>query len=231
MPIIRSLRMAYSGHRIRVWRRRRGLSQAALADRVGTNANTIGEYERGITEPSVLRAERIADALGITLLHLTRDEPVTAEAFAEPPAAPYGPADLAQPFTNLVYVSEWDGAWPLEAEPRWPVPRHITPHDECLVTRVADDSMRPFLCACDAVVIDPHVRKPLSLAVVVVRIAGAVVIRRYKWSKQRCLFVAANPTFPPVEATAEHKVLGLVVGLAARNLRDRFAFEIAPPWP
>lgn len=47
-------------------RRKLGLTQAALAEKVGVGVNTIAHYERGEMEPSLKNAHVIAEILGCT---------------------------------------------------------------------------------------------------------------------------------------------------------------------
>ncbi len=47
-------------------RRKAGLTQAALAEKVGVGVNTIARYERGEMEPSLKIAHVIAEVLGCT---------------------------------------------------------------------------------------------------------------------------------------------------------------------
>ena len=55
---------------IRLFRVHRGLSQRALADRVGINRSAVGAYENGLAFPSVETLLRIADALGVPVSRL-----------------------------------------------------------------------------------------------------------------------------------------------------------------
>lgn len=64
------------GSRIRVLRKRAGLSQAALAERVGVGRRTIGRWERGVTSPGVSRAAVVARTLRVDLADLLNDVPV-----------------------------------------------------------------------------------------------------------------------------------------------------------
>lgn len=52
---------------LRMLRMQRGISQAALADQVGSCRTTIGNIERGIQEPSIRIACRIAVCLHCSL--------------------------------------------------------------------------------------------------------------------------------------------------------------------
>jgi ribosome-binding protein aMBF1 (putative translation factor) len=53
-------------------RLRRGLSQADLAKRIGTQQSNIARIEAGREDPTMARARKIADALGVTLDELDR---------------------------------------------------------------------------------------------------------------------------------------------------------------
>ncbi len=52
---------------IKLLRRQRGLSQEALAERAGLHRTYIGAVERGERNITLLNANRIAEALNVTL--------------------------------------------------------------------------------------------------------------------------------------------------------------------
>lgn len=59
------------GSRIRYWRKRRGLSQAALTEASGVNRRYLSLLENGKnTNPSLDVLDRLADALGIDVTDL-----------------------------------------------------------------------------------------------------------------------------------------------------------------
>lgn len=58
------------GARLKALRIGENLSQQALADAAGTHADSIVKLENGSRYPSLELACRIADALGVTVLHL-----------------------------------------------------------------------------------------------------------------------------------------------------------------
>ncbi len=60
------------GRRIRELRRARGLTQAALAERLDISENYLGSLERGDRSPSLQLVETIADAFGVPVLDLFR---------------------------------------------------------------------------------------------------------------------------------------------------------------
>lgn len=59
-------------------RKRRGVTQAQLAELVNLSTNFIGYIERGIQSPSISTLEKIAEALGIDIgmLFLNLDRPL-----------------------------------------------------------------------------------------------------------------------------------------------------------
>lgn len=64
------------GRRVAALRTQLRMSQAGLAERVGTAMQVISRLERGVAVPSLRRLEEIADALGVPMRELfTFDEP------------------------------------------------------------------------------------------------------------------------------------------------------------
>jgi transcriptional regulator with XRE-family HTH domain len=58
------------GDRVRELRRRKGISQEALADLAGLHRTYLGGIERGERNPDLVNIGRIADALGVPLAEL-----------------------------------------------------------------------------------------------------------------------------------------------------------------
>ncbi|MGI4883337.1 MAG: helix-turn-helix domain-containing protein [Janthinobacterium lividum] len=88
---------------LRYLRRRAGLSQAVLAQRVSLSINGLSRYEQGHATPGVEALERLARALGATpdelryvdLLHACRYQKASAAAAQN--AAPAPPGEAAPP--------------------------------------------------------------------------------------------------------------------------------------
>lgn len=59
--------LAGSLHPVTAWRKAAGLSQAALAERVGIRTATLNEIETGKTDPRVSTMKAIAAALGVDI--------------------------------------------------------------------------------------------------------------------------------------------------------------------
>lgn len=65
------------GERIRQARQASGLSQQALAEKVGVSAKAISKYERNLDTPSSDILLRLAQALGVRLDYFFRTRNVT----------------------------------------------------------------------------------------------------------------------------------------------------------
>ncbi len=64
------------GRRVRELRRDQGLTQEALAERVGISVDGISQIERGVNFTSMVHAEALAEAVGVPLHELFRLDPV-----------------------------------------------------------------------------------------------------------------------------------------------------------
>lgn len=56
-----------TGHCIREYRTRHGISQEALAKKLGVRQSVISDYERGVLTPSIAQAHKLAAILGVSL--------------------------------------------------------------------------------------------------------------------------------------------------------------------
>jgi transcriptional regulator with XRE-family HTH domain len=205
------------GSAIKAWRKRRGLSQNALGQMAGTSANMVGLYERGRSSPTVQQLQRIAGAMNLDLLELLAGPDATREELTDPLAEPGPPRAVAR-LCTVPFVAPWDGGdIDAEAADRWPVLCDLLPHDACLVTRVDDDSMQPYLLQGDAVLVDPAVQAVSSGNLVIARLNGRVVARRFLELGTGEVLEAYNSMYPPVQA-ADVAVLGLIVAVVQRSL-------------
>lgn len=74
----------YVGGRIRELRRERELSQDALAQAIGTTANTISRWETGVYRPTLDDLERLSRFFGVSILEFfpSEEEPINAQLTA-----------------------------------------------------------------------------------------------------------------------------------------------------
>ena len=66
--------MATFADRLKAIRESRGLTQDALADRVGTSKQVISRYENGGRVPKITMAQKLADALNVSLKELSGED-------------------------------------------------------------------------------------------------------------------------------------------------------------
>lgn len=66
--------MTYVGDKIKEYRKKRGITQAKLAELTGIHPVSIRKYEAGMMEPRLPQLQRIADALEINAF-LLQEEP------------------------------------------------------------------------------------------------------------------------------------------------------------
>lgn len=69
------------GERIKAARKKAGMTQKELADKLGIPYQGISQYERGVRNPKIDTLEKIADSLGVTL-----EELLSARTQGIPPA-------------------------------------------------------------------------------------------------------------------------------------------------
>lgn len=62
------------GLKIKQFRKRWGLSQIELAERIGISFQQIQKYEKGLTRISVMRLQQISDVLGINITVFFKEE-------------------------------------------------------------------------------------------------------------------------------------------------------------
>lgn len=76
------------GEKIRELRKRWGLSQMELAERLGVSFQQVQKYEKGITKISVSRLKDVADALGVDIAEFFKEDALIKEI--KDSTAPYG---------------------------------------------------------------------------------------------------------------------------------------------
>ncbi len=65
--------MSCFADKLKTARKRAGLSQAQLAERIGVTVRSFTDYECGRAVPRQKKIEKLADELGVTVLYLTND--------------------------------------------------------------------------------------------------------------------------------------------------------------
>ena len=71
--------MLETGGRISQIRKKCGMTQAELAEKVGVSCQAVSSWERGITMPDISNLKRIADVLGVTVDYILDDTDITED--------------------------------------------------------------------------------------------------------------------------------------------------------
>ena len=96
------------------WRKTRGLSVEEFAERIEVSKGAAGDYLRGRKEPGVLRAIRMAEALGVKVEQIAWDADMAPRPTAEQlPAMPEGDGVTPE---RLAVAREWLTAGATKAE-------------------------------------------------------------------------------------------------------------------
>jgi len=75
------------GQRVRAFRLARGMSQTALAEKVGVTFQQIQKYEKGINRIGSSRLKRVANVLGVGIASLFAEEGSASERTGRDPLA------------------------------------------------------------------------------------------------------------------------------------------------
>lgn len=91
-------------------RRREGLSQEQLADRLGVTRQSVSKWESGASAPELNKLIALSDLFSVSVDYLVRDALEEPDRLPEPPAA--SSARLEQQMEELSrYVQGWRYAW------------------------------------------------------------------------------------------------------------------------
>jgi phage repressor protein C with HTH and peptisase S24 domain len=223
-------------------RKKRGLSQTALAERVGTTLNMLGKLERGERTLDQGWLQRIGKALDVPAHALIQPDLVTemvdgsvliTEFKASPGSAVAASTDVvAAPAEDVVQIQKLDLSlsmgpgtliddW-VEAEPvsfDLAFIRAITrtpPHRLKLVTGIGD-SMYPTLNWGDVILIDTTDKQLARQdGVYWIDVYGAAGLKRLRnVGKDRVLVISDNPNVPDMEVdAADLRIQGRAIWLA-----------------
>lgn len=96
--------------KIRFYRKLRGISQEALADKLGYKSfTTIQKWEDGTSSPPIGTVKKVADILGVTIEELTSDEDISSDPDLTGVTNISFPA--SRPIPILVDICAGEGIW------------------------------------------------------------------------------------------------------------------------
>lgn len=67
------------GDQIKYYRKKNGLSQQALGDRLGVSATAVHKWERGMSQPDIVALKKMADMFGVSIDQLCDHQACTDE--------------------------------------------------------------------------------------------------------------------------------------------------------
>jgi len=199
---------------IRHHRQRLGMTEQALAERVGVSRGAVQQWEKGTTAPKRANQDEVATALGISVAELMciRDAPPA------PALAPV-PGGAGVPLVSWVQAGDFSDLADQTAVEDWlPCPVRHGPRTYCL--RVRGDSMhnpagRPSYADGDVIYVDPDLdAKPGDRVVVRLDDQPEATFKQLLHEDGRKLLKALNPEWAPryIEINGNASIVGVVIG-------------------
>lgn len=183
-------------------RKREGMSQAALADRLGVSASTIGMYEQGRREPDFETEEHIADIFNVDINTLRGV--AASESFKVPVL---GRVAAGIPIDAIEEIIDYEE-----------VDEKMASLGDLFGLKIKGDSMTPRICDGDVVI----VRKQNSADsgdIVIATINGDdAVCKRLQIYTNAILLYSMNPAYEPIDVTGreDFHIMGKVVELRGK---------------
>jgi transcriptional regulator with XRE-family HTH domain len=209
---------------IRSWREERGLSQQHLADRSDVSKNAISLYERAESSPSIHQIGKLAKAMNITMLQFFAGPPNLGDLRHNLPD--YGVVSYNKGSSAIMVNLPLFEEIPLKGrlneggtEGSHSMAKSEVRHDGIVVVRINGGSMYPTLVPGDLVLVDTHVKRPKSNAIVCIRHKGTPMIARFKRKDRKIGIYPDNPRHPPILAArmGDMELLGEVIRLIHRE--------------
>lgn len=206
--------------RLKSWRESKGMSQADLAERLGTTEQSIGRYERGERPPKANHFRTLAE-LGCDPTWL-----VTGTSSNAAPAAssPIAPVKFVQIPKANVHLSAGHGLMPpnseqiqwVEFDEEWV--RHATGRNprNLVMAEAEGNSMEPTIVDGDEMLIDVTDKRLTNGKIYALSVSEVLVVKRIHLSVSGVVrLISDNKDYEPEEishtASAEMQVIGQVV--------------------
>lgn len=141
------------GKRIAGARALKGLTQTALAKKIGTTQQQIARYESGENDVKSSVILKISAALGVTISYLLGldESPFPSSTSQARPVA----GDASLPFVGCIAAGVSREAMEFDGERRWASPGVVKRHPNAFLLRVSGDSMNLMYPEGCLVAVDP----------------------------------------------------------------------------
>lgn len=199
--------------RVRIAREKSGLSQKALAEKIGVRAQTIQSIESGRIRKSRYLAE-IAAVLRVSLGWLRGEDECIADRRGDTRRVPFLEWEEVGDPVLALGVRRSDPAWMLSC-PAEIVSGEARGHmsNNTFALAVQDESMAPLLVPGDRILVDPAAL-PCPGEVVLAFTGSGPVLRKYRQaSKEIGELYPLNLDFPtiPLGPDGQSRIVGVVV--------------------
>lgn len=207
---------------VRRARQRRGITQFALAKKLGCTDSYIAKIETGRAYPSAEFLVQLFRELGIGESHLVGALPQALRMIVE--KAFRGAHPGLSPWRRLPIFGEILAGPPTETKQQVLGEFEVLPNTWSLsryVLKVAGDSMAPTIQPGDLVLVDTSLA-PRQNDIIACTINREATLKRYIKRGTIILLKADNPTFPdiiPVTSTDAFQIQGVVLKIVERTLR------------
>ncbi|WP_313437197.1 S24 family peptidase [Novosphingobium sp.] len=213
-----------AANNISVFRKKRGLSQTELAERIGTTLNMLGKLERGDRSLDQAWLDKIGGALGVAPHELIAPD-VAVKAIA--PVSVLAPSseevvyiqklDLSLSMGPGTHIEDWVEAEPVAFDLAFIRSVTRTASDRLKLVTGIGDSMYPTLNWGDVILIDTTERQLARQdGVYWIDVYGAAGLKRLRnVGRGRVLVISDNPTVPDMEVdAADLRIQGRAIWLA-----------------
>lgn len=199
------------GDRIKNARKKAGLSQTDLAERVGVTQPAVANWESGVHDPRRLMLAKIAETLKVSAEWLASGARSTLEADAHPAAA-----YIRRPLRHTPVISFADAARLYDDPSADP---HVTAEDYIPVTSGAEKIFAVFVDdeAVDLAfpkntiaVIDYADRRPADGAFALFMLEGGPLLRQYRDHPMRLEPASTTNAYGAIHLDAPPKTIGCV---------------------
>ena len=237
-----------TGNRLKNLREQRGWKQPYVAEKIGVTAQSVSQWERGKTEPTLDNYMALARLFDTTVDQLKSEQgqqnrsvelirPSPAGGAGRPAdvvpefdlrgGATYGGVYARDAFTMERHDDSGHGLANLRAE--WGFPENWFAGEMRLsvpttdVLAVDSPAMMPDLALGDRVIVDRSVRDPKLDAIFAIRDGETVIIKRVQLirgtSPPRIICKSANPDYEPFELTLDGQEAAIIGRIVGRVSR------------
>lgn len=191
--------------RIKLARKKAGLTQVNLAGKLGIAYPTLNKYERGHRIPDASLLNRMANVLGCSPGWLLSGKDTDAGAQPVPDMAALSRVPVLDRISDDFPESVHEETTEYISLPDLP--------DGSYSLIVKGDSMSPAIRENDYVVFKPAVEPETGDILVVKNEWGESILRRYRIKNSAPWLVSDNPEYPAVRYDGNYKMLGKVIAV------------------